>query len=308
MNRMSSQVQQLDSFLKSCIKDRFPLDEFKTYLDKVEKNGENLEFYLWYQDYKLVHNFVVSKIINYKSGWGQINSQWDTASISASLISDSENIQTAQLTSDDSGDTDTKPAPKDSKKTGTVDELELFYGKSLPTLEEIDPKTSSTRSSMQVDDNPTLVNDITPWEINEATPWDAPIKNSEDGEECTLTQVAEKIQKMRHKCDTLAFTVPEDAPFRKEVNWAINHFFMHRSEKQLNLPESLRAELRDHLAQSTDPVVFEKIVDHIYLALRWQSFPSFLQYKKKGSFCNKKQSVLTACRSFFRRKEQTLAH
>nr|POE79488.1 hypothetical protein CFP56_07553 [Quercus suber] len=225
------------------------------YLRYIEHSAENLQFYLWYQDYTARWSKLSDSERALSPAWKQAYSDSDPTGQTSSRPK-RVNPQIAAILKD-----------TDFAENNTKSQSNPFETPSKPSSDVV----SEYRSSMG--DDKTLATSVAHEMVAEQAFEDAGMK----WKPCTLII---NSCSMTHT-DAYAALVTTQ-PFRDEVNRVITTYIAEGSPRELNLSSRERQSVLQALHNTTHPLAFQYVVNTAEYSLRKQAHPNFVRW----TICN----------------------
>jgi Regulator of G protein signaling domain len=213
---------------KTCVP--ISLHEFRLFLKHHEHSLENLDFFLWYQDYKR---------------------RWDQLPLPAKLQSPPPQEKPSYVGYVLSG-TGKRQQQRSAMESGDSDWIGTnSYPNETMDYAAMNPKHSSTGGYKQ--DSSSIMTAST----------------YANGYELTSVVSPESYYQG---------TIPDQQPFRDEVELVLKAFFTSSSDKELNIDGYLRQYVLHNSKYTTHPDVFEPVRDKVYETIERSSLRNFVNY------------------------------
>nr|POE59054.1 hypothetical protein CFP56_24324 [Quercus suber] len=225
------------------------------YLKYIEHSAENLQFYLWYQDYKARWSKLSSSERALSPAWEQVYSDTEPAGHGSNRPKRVNPAIADILKDTDFADNNTKsqsnPFDTPSKLSSDV--------------------MSEYRSSMA--DDKTLASSIAHEMVADQAFEDAGMK----WKPCMLIIHSPLIARTNAYNDKVT-----TQPFRDEVNRVITTYIAEGSPRELNLSSRERQSVLQALQNTTHPLAFQSVVNTVEYSLRKQAHSNFIRW----TICN----------------------
>ena len=208
------------------------------YLVHVSHDAENLQFWLWLQDY-------IKRFFNIPRSEQALSPPWNPDEVTQTSVKFHDDV----------------PKAFGKSKLSMTEFLA-----SLDSLGDTKPSTVITPFGTESCDRTSLTRTVTE-SVNEA--------NAQAGlswQACMLFLVTRWDMAL-----TPRFTVTIQ-PFRHEIDRIINHYLAPNAPRELNLTHRDRAAVLHALQHTTHPSAFSLVGDMVEADLRWQLHPNFIRW------------------------------
>ncbi|GBF61470.1 hypothetical protein TMEN_3969 [Trichophyton mentagrophytes] len=234
-----------ESIVNGCTCSPCGLVDFMNYLLYVERAAENLQFYLWYQDY--IQRFAALS----ESQWA-LSPPWTEEQRKRVIRLNNQSKERAKRAPSVTGAFVPAPAFPPVGET-ELDDLTPFATR--PSSSHVDLETSSITRGDWFD-------------------WDGGSKAAECQESIDESSAFDGINPLE------PFTIQ---PHRKEINRIISTYILDNAPRQLNLTSIERIIVMQALSATTHPSAFAGVVQEVEWNLRQQSHPQFLRWSLNNS-------------------------
>ncbi|EEQ30240.1 hypothetical protein McanCB56680_001237 [Microsporum canis] len=232
-----------ESIVNGCTCSPCGLVDFMNYLIYVERAAENLQFYLWYQDY--IQRFAALS----ESQWA-LSPPW------------SEEQRKKVIKLNNQAKERAKCAPS---IVGAFMATPAFPAVAETELDDLTPFATRPNSSH----NDFEISSLSRGDWFE---WDGGLKASE--ESIDESSAFDGINPLE------PFTIQ---PHRKEINRIISTYILDNAPRQLNLTSIERTIVMQALSATTHPSAFAGVLQEVEWNLRQQSHPQFLRWSLNNS-------------------------
>ncbi|EFQ97188.1 hypothetical protein MGYG_00231 [Nannizzia gypsea CBS 118893] len=234
-----------ESIVNGCTCSPCGLVDFMNYLLYVERAAENLQFYLWYQDY-------IQRFASLSESQWALSPPWTEEQRKKVIRLNNRTKERAKRAPSITGAFVPAPAFPPVGET-ELDDLTPFATR--PSSSHIDFETSS----------------ITRGDWFE---WDGGSKAGECQESIDESSAFDGVVPLE------PFTIQ---PHRKEINRIISTYISDNAPRQLNLTSIERIIVMQALSATTHPSAFAGVVQEVEWNLRQQSHPQFLRWSLNNS-------------------------
>ncbi|ODH44930.1 hypothetical protein ACO22_00553 [Paracoccidioides brasiliensis] len=248
-----------DMVIGGCTCPPCTLRDFMNYLIYVERNAENLQFFLWHRDYARRFYLIAES-------QRQLSPEW------TGKKSPKADVHAVQPTTNDQ----TPPSPD---VTAVTIEPQSTYtappGTGIPTSDDPDRtlRTPPVTDGLDCGSSPPAEEMGAEYSANEAA-------------KKTTNEAPQAAEETRSKCNNRSLVDPIIAqPFRKEISKIYATYIANGASRQLNLTSKERENLMGAMECTTHPSAFKQVVDQVEWTLRHHSHPNFIRWTLNN--CNR---------------------
>ncbi|KKZ59882.1 hypothetical protein EMCG_05268 [[Emmonsia] crescens] len=265
------------------------LRDFMTYLIYVERNAENLQFFLWYRDYTRRFALIAESHGQLSPEWtGEEKRKTDTSaqptpteplSPVVTVITEGTQSEFTHIP------TSFHTAPFSTPPRSPIDLDGDWRTPSRTGKVECDssPRTERTEKEDSPDQATENVNSPTPGPAAAAATAEAALQANRNNP-AVLILVDPKRNREGENFDHLQNTIVSQ-PYRKELGRIYATYIADGASRQLNLTSQERDNLMQALTCTTHPSAFKQVAAQVEWTLRQQSHPNFIRWTMNN--CNR---------------------
>lgn len=227
------------------------------YLKYIEHDAENLQFFLWFRNYKTRFANLPDSEKSLSPEWANEQAQADTAAYRASITSRKMSPETTEV----------MKAFDEGHNNEKSEEGNPFNDSRDSTIADQDVASVDSRAQSAMPSTKSGFSQKVESAFEEAgLKW----------QPCLSLLIPFPIS---HLVNCVLVTVQ---PFREETSRIIAIYIVKGAPRQLNLSSKDRANLLHALEVTTHPSAFRTIISTVELTLRYQSHPNFIRW----TICN----------------------